>query len=72
MKIANEIYVSQDSRMGYARLKRRFISMGQLISVLFVRTFKRSKDLYMAMESRGYNGELRVLEEEYPVSVKIV
>ncbi len=64
-----KIYTSQNSRLGYSKLGLKFKSTGLLASVLFVRSFKRSNDLYLALESRCYDGEIRVLEEEFPTSI---
>lgn len=36
-----------------------------MLTMLLVRALKRSDDLYTALESRGYSGELTVLEEDY-------
>mgnify|MGYP000393998519 CR=1 FL=1 len=40
-------------------------SFGQMASVVFVRALKQSDALYNAMESRCYDGEIRVLSGEY-------
>lgn len=69
LETADRIYVSQASRLGYKSLKTGYHSLGQLISSLFIRSYKRSEDLYTALEARGYNGELRVLDQSYIVSV---
>ena len=41
-------------------------SFGQLASALFVRAVNRSGILYDAMESRCYDGDIRVLSENLP------
>ena len=37
-----------------------------MVSVLFVRSLKKSGALYDAMESRCYDGTIHVLTENYP------
>jgi cobalt/nickel transport system permease protein len=67
---ADLIRLSQLSRLGYSSLARSFRSSGQLISNLFIRAYYRSKGLFTALEARGYDGKLRVLEREYNFSYK--
>ena len=55
---------AQDSRLGYTNVKSSFKSMGALSATLFIRAYKRGDRVYTAMEARGYEGELKVLEEE--------
>lgn len=68
LETANQMFVAQSSRLGYATLKNGYRSLGQLVSTLFVYSYKRSNNLYTALEARCYNGELKVLEKKYPVS----
>jgi cobalt/nickel transport system permease protein len=68
VETANKIYISQDSRLGYSSVKIGYFSLGKLISSLFIQSMNRSKALYTSLESRGYNGELTVLEQEYQTS----
>lgn len=63
---ASAIQVSQRSRLGYQDFKTSIRSFGQMAAVLFIRSLKRSNALYDAMESRGYDGRIRVLRECYP------
>ena len=70
LETADKIVTSQSSRLGYYGFKNGFHSMGQLVSTLFIRSYKRSQDLYTALEARCYNGELNVLEEKYQISKK--
>lgn len=65
MDSANGIYVAQKSRLGYSSYKKSYNALGKLASVLFVRSFIRIDELFRAMESRGYNGEIHVLDEMY-------
>ena len=67
---ANTIYISQNSRLGYSTLKMGFNSLGQLIAVLFINSYKRSQNIYTAMESRCYDDEINLLESNYKYSYK--
>ncbi|AVX21546.1 MAG: cobalt ECF transporter T component CbiQ [Bacillota bacterium] len=62
---AVQIQISQASRWGYASLGNSYRSLGQLITALLFKSQQRSRQLYQALEARGYQGELRVLEPEY-------
>jgi len=67
---ANMIYISQNSRLGYSTLKTGFNSLGKLIANLFISSYKRSQDIYTAMESRCYDGDINLLEYNYTYSYK--
>lgn len=64
--IASAIRISQDSRLGNKDFFTSCKSFGNLGSVLFVRAFAKSSRLYDSMESRLYDGTIRVLTEHYP------
>lgn len=63
IETADTMYLAQSARLGYSRLGSGYRSLGALASTLFIRAYKRSDELYTALESRGYDGDLRVLEE---------
>lgn len=67
---ASAIMTSQKARLGYENTKTSLQSFGQMAAALFIRAWARSNALYDALESRGYDGELRVLEESRPVKGK--
>lgn len=67
---ANMIYISQNSRLGYSTLRNGFKSIGQLITMLFITSYKRSQDIYTAMESRCYDGDINLLESKYKISYR--
>jgi cobalt/nickel transport system permease protein len=56
---------AQESRLGYGSFRRSIQSAGLLASRLFIDAFQRSRDLQTALESRGYERELRVLPSSY-------
>ncbi|KYH33193.1 cobalt ECF transporter T component CbiQ [Neomoorella mulderi] len=64
----NDIYTAQASRLGYASLRTSYHSLGQLAANLFIKTYRRSQELFTALTARGYHEELQVLEVAYPFS----
>lgn len=64
LETSEMMFISQNSRLGYRDIRTSYKSLGALASTLFIRSFKRANDLYTALEARGYNGELKVLEEK--------
>lgn len=72
LETASEIQTSQKCRLGYKNFKTSLYSYGQMAAALLVRALKRSNALYDAMEARGYDGKIRVLEESCPPKRKEV
>ena len=70
LEIAGNIMTSQNSRLGNKDFKTACKSFGGMVSVLFVRSMKKSGALYDAMESRCYDGKIHVLTEHYPPRAK--
>ncbi|GAB6157507.1 cobalt ECF transporter T component CbiQ [Desulfotomaculum varum] len=64
------IYTAQTARQGYSCLKNSYRSLGLLASNLLVRSQHRAQELYTALEARGYQGTVDVLEQTYPISIK--
>lgn len=52
------------SRLGYVDFKTACLSFGKTAGNLFLLSMKKADTYYDAMVSRGYDGELRFLEEE--------
>jgi cobalt/nickel transport system permease protein len=59
---AENMYHSQKTRMGYHGFKNSFRSLGMLASNLFIRTWIQGEQVYIAMESRGYDGSIKTLK----------
>lgn len=72
IETAEIIYTSQSSRLGYINVKTGWRSMGTLLASLFIRTCRRSEDLFTALSARGYTGDMKVLETRYAFSVLII
>lgn len=59
---ASTMAIAQDSRLGYlGSFRRRIESAALLASQLFIDTYRRSVQMQVALESRGFDGRLRVL-----------
>lgn len=56
---------AQEGRLGYSSFRCSMRSIGLLASRLFIDAFQRSQRLQKALESRGYDQELRVLPSQY-------
>ncbi|MBZ4688146.1 MAG: cobalt/nickel transport system permease protein [Clostridia bacterium] len=70
LETAGKIHLSQNSRWGYASFKSSYRSLGILLSNLFARAYWRSKISFTALLSRGYTGNINVLQPEYNTSMK--
>lgn len=66
MEAASVMLVSQKARLGNKDFKTALRSFGSMGAGLLMIAFKRSGYLYDAMESRCYDGRIRVLEEQQP------
>lgn len=66
LETAETMFTAQNCRLGYSSLSSAYRSLAALVSTLFIRAYKRSDELYTALEARGYDGELNVLEEPVP------
>jgi len=59
-------YLAQDSRLGYRNAARTWVSASSLASRIFLETFRRTQQLGLALDSRGYSGGvLNVLPATY-------
>ena len=66
----NKMYFAQKSRGGYSHFSSSIRSLSLLLSNLFIIYFNKITRTYNAMLARGFNGQLQVLEEDYPVSLR--
>lgn len=54
---------AQASRLGYGSFRLSLRSLGMLFSTLLLRALKTNDNVYIALESRGYNKTLKVLND---------
>ncbi|QAA35226.1 cobalt ECF transporter T component CbiQ [Clostridium manihotivorum] len=67
---ANMIFISQNSRLGYSNIRLGYNSLGKLVASLFISSYKKSQDVYMAMEARGYMGEINLIYDKQNTSYR--
>jgi cobalt/nickel transport system permease protein len=65
LQITNEVTVAQSSRLGYSTTRNSFRSLSALGGNLFLRVLRRSRQLHQALLARGYQDDLRYLEEPH-------
>lgn len=66
LETASAILTAQESRLGNRNFRTRIRSFGGMGAALFVLVLKRANALYDSMESRCYDGRIRVLSQESP------
>ncbi|WP_457611727.1 cobalt ECF transporter T component CbiQ [Methanocaldococcus sp.] len=54
---------AQETRLGFKDLKSSYKALGMIMANLFIRTYDKGEKLYIAMESRGYDGNIKILSE---------
>jgi cobalt/nickel transport system permease protein len=61
----SRMHTAQQSRLGYSTWWRSMRSAGLLGSRLFLDAYQRARRMQIALESRSYTGDLRVLPTSY-------
>jgi len=61
----NQMYTAQQCRLGYVSARRSMHSAALLGGNLFIKTFQKGKRLQLALDARGFDGNLRVLPTQY-------
>lgn len=72
LEMASAITTSQSCRLGNKDFMTELRSMGQMLAVLLVRSLNKASMLFDSMESRCYDGEIRVLQESHPAETRDV
>lgn len=70
MDTKNMMTISADARLGFSTRKAWMHSTANIAGTLFIKAYKRSGDMYDAMESRCYDGSIKFLEEEKKIETK--
>ncbi|AUS99629.1 cobalt ECF transporter T component CbiQ [Nostoc sp. CENA543] len=60
LNTASELWVAQQSRSGYRTFSLSMKSLSLLIGQLLQRTIEKYHQVYLSLESRGFNGEFQV------------
>ena len=67
LDMALSIRYAQTVRLGYSSFSRSLRSLGMLGSTLFVRSWEQGDKLFLAMNSRCYDGKMTLFEVKRPV-----
>lgn len=67
---AFNIYYAQQARYGHSTFKKSLNSFAILFGNLWGKAFFKSKNLLQSLESRGFEGNIKVLNPEYSFSKK--
>jgi cobalt/nickel transport system permease protein len=63
IEVFETMHTAQELRLGYSGLMKRLRSTSLLIGSLFIRTLEQGERTFTAMNARGYDGNIRVLED---------
>jgi cobalt/nickel transport system permease protein len=63
IEVMETMHTAQELRLGYSGLRKRLRSTSLLIANLFIRTLEQGERTFTAMNARGYDGNIRVLED---------
>ena len=69
-EVMETMHTAQELRLGYSSLMKRLRSTSLLIANLFIRTLEQGERTFTAMSARGYDGNIRVLEDLPPPKKK--
>ncbi|GAB6100467.1 cobalt ECF transporter T component CbiQ [Halanaerocella petrolearia] len=70
LESAEQIRISQLSRLGYSSFRKSLSSLSQLVSNLFIEVYHRARKLQIALEARGYKGQIKVINYDYTISIR--
>lgn len=63
LETATQMNTAQELRLGHSGLKKRIRSTALLAANLFIRTLEQGERTFTAMSARGYDGEIRTLDD---------
>jgi len=63
IEVMETMHTAQELRLGYSSLIKRLRSTSLLIANLFIRTLEQGERTFTAMNARGYDGNIRILED---------
>jgi cobalt/nickel transport system permease protein len=64
MEVASKMNTAQKLRLGQTGWFRRIRSTSLLVGNLFIRSMEQGERTFVAMSARGYDGNIRVLEDQ--------
>jgi len=63
IEVMETMHIAQELRLGYSGWLKKIKSTSLLIGNLFIRTLEQGERTFTAMSARGYDGNIRVLED---------
>ncbi|WP_292485277.1 cobalt ECF transporter T component CbiQ [Methanohalobium sp.] len=69
LDVAMSIKYAQTIRLGYKDVKSSIYSFSMLVSTLFLQSWEQGEKLYLAMDSRCYNGKMMMFDAKRPVEL---
>ena len=63
---ASAIMTAQEARLGNRDYRTQLRAFGKMLTALFFISLRKANALYDAMEARGYDGTINVLERNTP------
>jgi len=63
IEVMETMHIAQELRLGYSGWIKKIRSTALLIGNLFIRTLEQGERTFTAMNARGYDGNIRVLED---------
>jgi cobalt/nickel transport system permease protein len=63
IEVMESMHIAQELRLGYSGWLKKLRSISLLIGNLFIRTLEQGERTFTAMNARGYDGNIRVLED---------
>jgi cobalt/nickel transport system permease protein len=63
IEVMETMHIAQELRLGYSGWLKKIKSVSLLIGNLFIRTLEQGERTFTAMNARGYDGNIRVLED---------
>ena len=72
IEVMETMHTAQELRLGYSGIRKRLRSISLLIGSLFIRTLEQGERTFTAMNARGYDGEIRTLDDLARPSVRSI
>jgi cobalt/nickel transport system permease protein len=63
MEVSAKMNMAQNLRLGHSSVTRRIRSLSLLAGNLFIQTLEQGERTFTAMNARGYDGNIRILED---------
>lgn len=72
LDVQGKMQYAAESRLGYVDFKTSIKSFGKIGGNLLIMSLKKANTYYDALESRGYDGELKFLEEDKRCEARLI